>query len=84
MRFSLAEKGTKMADLKRCPFCGSRAVEPFYFDPCDGYQGDLGSYIVCCSVCSAEVSSRDKNMAIEAWNRRYTPSEIDFDYEAED
>ena len=84
MRFSLAEKGTKMAELKPCPFCGGEAV--LEHDYCArGY-----SYVRCgkCGVkgfmfCMKFNKSSDEE-AIEAWNRRYTPSEIDFDYEAED
>ena len=31
-----------------------------------------------------ENNAEVKAAAIEAWNRRYEPKEIDFDYEAED
>lgn len=59
-----------MYELKPCPFCGSKAKEPYYYDPFDGYQGDCGRYIIGCSKCSAELITRTKDEAIEEWNRR--------------
>ena len=83
-----------MAELKPCPFCGGYAAlreQPIYI-----YK----AIYVYCTRCKARVMEsfadapnidgvtlgREKaaEKAIEAWNRRYTPSEIDFDYEAED
>jgi Lar family restriction alleviation protein len=83
MRFSLAEKGTKMAELKRCPFCGGKAKTRKLSS-----SGLLKCISVCyveCAVCKIHTSVElETDIAEEAWNRRYTPSEIDFDYEAED
>ena len=59
-----------MAELKPCPFCGYEAEKPFYYDPFDGYQGNWGSYRVRCENCSAQITMRTKEKAIEAWNRR--------------
>ena len=59
-----------MFELKPCPFCGGEARTPFYYDPFDGYKGNLGRYRVRCSKCSAEIEERTMQEAIEAWNRR--------------
>ena len=59
-----------MAELKPCPFCGGIPTDPFYYDPYDGYQGDLHSYIIRCTNCRAEIEKRTEEQAIEAWNRR--------------
>ena len=63
-----------MAELKPCPFCGGKAV----------LYGKVFYYIVCKSCLAETKGNYSKQTAIETWNRRYTPSEIDFDYEAED
>ena len=72
------------AELRECPFCGFRMPLIYRYDPFYGYQGDLSSYKVVCGNCSATIKRRKEQEAIEAWNRRYTPEEIDFDYGAED
>lgn len=61
-----------MADtkLKPCPFCGGEDIQQCYYDPYDGYQGDLGRYITRCSGCGAEIERRHKSESTEAWNRR--------------
>ena len=74
-----------MAELKPCPFCGGKAILQHTS------EGRGYSFIRCTrcftkgqSFCMKFDASSDEE-AIEAWNRRYTPtSEIDFDYEAED
>ena len=59
-----------MAELKPCPFCGSKSVRIYAYDPFDGYQGNLTVHRVHCTECGAHVQ-QDKVMdAIEAWNRR--------------
>jgi hypothetical protein len=82
-----------MAELKPCPFCGGKAG--IYTQ--NGRFGTF-TYIECetCSARSKTISTPydyddDRfwnsiyyNRVKEAWNRRYTPSEIDFDYGAED
>ena len=68
-----------MAELKPCPFCGCRG-DDLALLPADA---DWFVYCINCNTCGA--TGETKKEAIEAWNRRYTPtSEIDFDYEAED
>ena len=72
----------KMAELRECPFCGGKA-KYVYSMPFNSVQ---------CRKCKAwgktivdSYEQQDgKQTAIEAWNRRYTPEEIDFDYGAED
>ena len=63
-----------MAELKPCPFCGGEAV----------LYGQVFYYIVCKSCLAESKGNYSEQAAIEAWNRRYTPEEIDFDYGAED
>ena len=71
-----------MAELKPCPFCGRNGITimarfPFY--------NEMTCYYALCSCCGARSASHiEEQLAIEAWNRRSTPGEIDFDYEAED
>lgn len=62
-----------MAELKRCPFCGSKAeIE---------HKRVLETWIVQCSNQSCPASymiGADYDTieeAIEAWNKRYRPSE---------
>jgi len=53
-----------MTELKPCPFCGSKA---------EIYQDYEGSWTIECTVCFARSWPRkDKEQAIEAWNRRAT------------
>lgn len=58
--------------LKSCPFCGAEARFIFY-DPFDGYQGNLGRYFVACTWCGCETprSFKTKERAAETWNRRF-------------
>ena len=83
-----------MAELKPCPFCGGKAAlreQPIYI-----YTA-IYAHCTCCKARVMESFSDAPNIdgvtlgrekatekAIEAWNRRYEPKEIDFDYEAED
>ena len=76
-----------MVELKPCPFCGGEA---------DYRTENFGARVwVKCVICGVSTSRYDTNMIVDgkggkdwatkAWNRRYTPpSEIDFDYGAED
>lgn len=68
-----------MAELKPCPFCGGKAKIAM--------TTDAGNYEVQCTKCPANVGRMwfwKKKEAIEAWNRRYEPQELEFDYGAED
>ena len=73
-----------MAELKPCPFCGGEAALEH------SSEGRGYSYVRCkkCHVRGVSYCMKfDKSSydeAIEAWNRRYTPEEIELDYEAED
>lgn len=59
-----------MDDLKPCPFCGCKSVSVVYYDPYDGYQGNLGVYRVLCHNCHAQIERDTKIKAIVQWNRR--------------
>lgn len=56
-------------ELKPCPFCGGEASITLY-DPYDGYQGNCGYYVVCCSKCSVQMQNSNKEKLIKEWNRR--------------
>ena len=71
-----------MAELKPCPFCGDDrpTIKTKMYK-------DLGFLYtrVECQACGASIRGYlEEKRAIAEWNRRYTPSEIDFDYDAED
>ena len=57
-----------MAELKPCPFCGSKEVKVIEHK----YYHSLNSYGVKCFGCKTESYQffDTKNEAIEAWNRR--------------
>lgn len=59
-----------MAKLKPCPFCGCEGMYGYYYDPFDGYQGNLKRYRIRCMACGAALERNAKEEAIEAWNRR--------------
>nr|DAK97104.1 MAG TPA: restriction alleviation protein [Caudoviricetes sp.] len=63
-------------ELKPCPFCGSEKVDCFWDDPYDGYHGDCGRYRTICNNCYAEIVRKEKQSAIEAWNRRESDEQI--------
>ena len=53
-------------ELKPCPFCGGKAILDWYILP--KYE-----CVIFCRVCSLEFGrylGRNKEEAIEAWNRR--------------
>ncbi len=58
-----------MTELKSCPFCGGKAViqEHEFF-----YPDKLYEYGVTCAECKSQTWQffKDKEEAIEAWNRR--------------
>ena len=64
-------------ELEPCPFCGCEAVDGYYHDPFDGYQGDCSRYRLRCQVCGVSLERKTKQEAIEAWNRR-NDEELDF------
>ena len=49
--------------LKKCPFCGSEAVQ---YEPRD--KGDF--FVIICNECSGMNEGDTVQEAIEAWNRR--------------
>jgi len=58
---------TEEVELKRCPFCGGRAME----------SSDAGcrSFVVCCVSCSGRTEDHGwgeeaRQKAISEWNRR--------------
>lgn len=59
-----------MTELKPCPFCGCEAINGYYYDPFDGYQGNLTRYRIRCEVCGASLERNTKETATEAWNKR--------------
>ncbi len=71
-----------MDELKPCPFCGVKDlhIRKLPYKLCGKEMWNCR-----CENCYAMTGIQySKKMAIEAWNRRYTPEEIDFDYGAED
>jgi Lar family restriction alleviation protein len=83
-----------MAELKPCPFCGGKAFR-WQCTPDGKYKTILiervyglmtNHFLVECTQCGirTKVYATSKG-CFNAWNRRYTPpTEIDFDYGAED
>lgn len=77
----IGEAKTTLTDLiheanrKPCPFCGSTDISVFYYDPYDGYQGDLGVYKVRCRQCGVTLQNKDITKAMDAWNTRAEVSE---------
>ncbi len=59
-----------MAELKPCPFCGSRDIRQNYYDPFDGYQGDFGFYRNKCAGCGCELKASRVEDVNNAWDRR--------------
>lgn len=53
-------------ELKPCPFCGNSAYSHKKYCP----YSKKNRYVVKCSRCNAVLEYRDKESAIEAWNRR--------------
>ena len=52
-----------MAELKPCPFCGSKAVSAIDF-----VQYKYGVYCINCDACGP--MAKTKQRAIDAWNKR--------------
>lgn len=62
-----------MDELKPCPFCGGKPYLDLYILP--KYE-----YVIRCNVCSLEFGlyiGRNKEEAIEAWNRRADDGTLD-------
>jgi Lar family restriction alleviation protein len=57
-------------EIKPCPFCGSRNLDVYFYDPFDGYMGDNTLHGVRCKDCYAKIEDRKKADVIEKWNRR--------------
>lgn len=75
-----------MEGLKPCPFCGWEAK----LREVNMGHGAYGAAVICtnCGCQSNAYPARldwcANDKAVAAWNRRYEPQELDFDYEAED
>ena len=61
-----------MYDLKPCPFCGAEAeyIEDKAFSCTDGLAIGKTMSFVWCTSCSALVRKKNKEEAVEQWNRR--------------
>ena len=82
-----------MAELKPCPFCGGRDIglnirkEEHHVMRNGAFKISTLSerfQIICRNCPCGTYYSFYAEDAIEAWNKRYTPEEIEFDYGAED
>lgn len=56
-----------MAELKPCPFCGSKAT---LHERTDGFYVDCASQYRFCTVLPSTWIYKTEEDAIEAWNRR--------------
>ena len=78
-----------MAELKPCPFCGTKLVgkEEIWRHPKTNLTKKQMVYSHPKTHCLLDYHRFHfyaDPWKVEAWNRRYTPEEIDFDYAAED
>lgn len=82
------EKGKTMNRLKPCPFCGTTPKGQMNFYGVRVYITEDGKrfYVQCdnCGARTAEKTTHEKAEAVWNWRVDAKPSEIDFDYEAED
>lgn len=51
-------------ELKSCPFCGSNAQLNEY------YGRESVHFVARCVSCEAQIYGEDREMTVEAWNRR--------------
>ena len=77
-----------MDKLKPCPFCG-KSVSMIYNSLDNAfkfYHKNGDDDMNCCVIEPIMIEARSLADAAQKWNRRADtkPSEIDFDYEAED
>lgn len=56
--------------LKACPFCGSKGLDFYSFDPYDGYLGDHALYCVRCRNCGGNIKDYSAEACANKWNRR--------------
>ena len=69
-----------MNELKPCPFCGGKA---YHYQERNGITVENMTlapgimHFVLCTECSALVSEASKKEAVELWNKRTVPEEID-------
>lgn len=57
-------------ELRTCPCCGGKA-KSHYYDPYDGYQGNLGRYWICCTECNLRTDEFPSlKKAADNWNER--------------
>ena len=65
-----------MDELKRCPFCGEKAViRTFPGKVFDCYKVYCSN--ICCYICPVTRIYHNKKEAIEAWNRRADDGTLD-------
>lgn len=75
-----------MPELKPCPFCGGEATviqTKAYSTGVVLYH--VWHYAFACPLREVRTENMETaEEAIEAWNRRHDPQELEFDYGAED
>jgi Lar family restriction alleviation protein len=63
-----------MIQLKPCPFCGPRNVEP------DLYENEYGFWTVGCGGCGSHSGvSKDQSRVVKTWNSRPNESVLNKD-----
>lgn len=59
-----------MTELRKCPFCGGKAIIVHEAIRKNAYGDEVRGTAIGCDICNAQMFYRDKNLAIEAWNKR--------------